>query len=223
MPGYYAAFSKDCRLLAVNYQDAGISIWDLAAKKERVHITIVRPRWAADLAFADGDRTLVTVMSKDKDHSKPGPTLWNYSIVHWDVVTGKELATHVLDPTIQFKSLSPDGRHAVFENQAGQTVFDTATGKSSFAIAFTVGSNGESIFSDDGSTLVSYNGNEIIALDVPSGTETKRLKFPLPNKHQLLVESLPLARQEAAGDRQDERNQSRGAAQSRIGKTHRPV
>jgi WD40 repeat protein len=170
----HVAFSKDGRLLAVDYEYAGVTLWDLPAKKERAHIPVSRPIFVRDMAFTEGDRTLVTVMEKFEGlESQPGPERWDCFAVRWEVSTGKRREAHVFDPTLQFKALSPDGRYAVLQNEEGQTVFDLATGKKAFAID----SNGGFIFSDDGSTLVSYHGDEITLWDVPSGRESRRFAF----------------------------------------------
>jgi WD40 repeat protein len=174
-PARHVAFSKDGRFLAVDYQNTGVTLWDLPSKKEQAHIPVTRPSWVDDMSFADDDRTFVTIMSTvtDRDIEGPGPSRWNHSAVRWEVSTGKKQVVHVFDPFLLFKALSPDGRHAVLQNEGGQTVFDLVTGKRAFA----TDSDGGFLFSEDSSTLVSYDGDQMCVWDVPSGKESRRFAF----------------------------------------------
>jgi WD40 repeat protein len=163
------AFSNDGRFLAVYHRERAVTVLDLPANKEQAHIT-VEPSYVHEMAFADGHQTLVTVTARltEKDIEA------NYSAIRWDVSTGRKQEVHVFEPFLQFKALSPDGRYAALQqNDVGQTVFDLATGKKLFAIA----SEGGFRFSDDGSTLVSYDGHQVSLWDVPSGRELRRFAF----------------------------------------------
>jgi len=171
-PADRIAFSNDGRFLAVYYREGGVTLWDLLANKEDAHIPII-PSYVHDMAFADGHRTLVTVVARSTDQDIKADR-WNYSAVRWDVSTGRKQVAHVFDPLLQFMALSPDGRYGVLQQyDVGQTVFDLGTGKKVFAIV----SDGGFRFSDDGSTLVSYNGDHLSLWDVPSGRELRRFEF----------------------------------------------
>ena len=163
-------FSSDGRLLAVRHPGTGASVWNLSAKKEQAHIRVSQPRWVYDMAFTDNDRALVAIIPSVTDEDRKAGRK-NCSAVHWDSSTGKEQASHVLDPFLRFKALSPDGRYAVFqEKDAAQAVFDLRTGDRVSSIdAF-----GGFRFSRDGSILVSYSGKRICLWDVRSGKQLKQ-------------------------------------------------
>ena len=108
----------------------------------------------SDIAFADGDRTLLAVMESVTDRDREAGR-FNCSLARWDLPTGKELEAHVFDPILEPRALSPDGRFALLhQNNVGQSVFDLTTGRKVFAL----NSSGEFVFSDDGSALASYSG-----------------------------------------------------------------
>jgi len=171
-PADHIAFSNDGRFLAVYYREKSVTLWDLLGNKEHVHISVA-PSYVHDMAFADGHQTLVTVVARMTDQDIEADR-WNYSAVRWDVSTGRKQEAHVFDPFLLFMALSPDGRYGVLQqNDVGQTVFDLATGKKAFAIV----SDGGFRFSDDGSTLVSYDGDHLSVWDVPSGRALRRFAF----------------------------------------------
>ena len=173
----HVAFSKDRHSIAIEYQDRGISIWDLEKGRERTFIPFGPGRWAEDLAFVDG-RTLGAIMAKSTvgDLDRPDRTLWNHWSVRWDAATGKELETQVFDPRHRFNALSPDGRYASLGTETSQTVFNLATGKLAFTSA--INDRGVFVFADDGSTLVAYTETALTVWDVPSGK--KSLQFANP-------------------------------------------
>ena len=125
------------------------------------------------MAFAGDDRTLISLMAEYTSRNQKA-NQWDYSAVRWEISTEKKLQTHVFDPFLRFKALSRDGRYAVMQKfMVGQTVFDLVTGKG----IFTVVGSGEFVFSDDVSTLVSYDGDEAWVWNVPSGKQLKHFVF----------------------------------------------
>ena len=100
----------------------------------------------SDIAFADGNRTLLAVMESVTDRDREAGR-FNCSVARWDLPTGKELEAHVFDPIPEPRALSPDGRFALLhQNNVGQSVFDLTSGRKVFAL----NSSGEFVFSDDG-------------------------------------------------------------------------
>jgi WD40 repeat protein len=167
------AFSGDGRMLAVYYARRGVALWDLSTKRDPWFLPNGLHTFVHDMAFAQGDRNLVTLMGRDAGPNQKADQ-WDYSADFWEVSTGKKLGTDVFDPTLLFKALSRDGRYAVMQKlMEGQMVFELATAKG----AFTVDGSGEFAFSDDVSTLVSYDGKQARVWDIPSGKELKRFVF----------------------------------------------
>jgi WD40 repeat protein len=95
-PARHVAFSNDGRLLAVYHSASGITLWDFLARKEQTHIPITRPYWLEEMTFAEGDQTLVTVLTRvsKEDVVGPGPDRWNHSAVRWRVSTGERQETY---------------------------------------------------------------------------------------------------------------------------------
>ena len=167
-----ASYSSDGHFLAVHYRWRGVILWEIAANKERTLITVSSPEYVIDMMYADGDRTLVTIMGQFMGlDGKAGQ--WHHSAVRWDASTGKKLAAHVFDPTLFFKALSPNGRYALLQASTGQTAFDLVTGKR----AFVIHGDGEFVFSNDSSALACYDGDEARVWDVPSGRQLKYFAF----------------------------------------------
>jgi WD40 repeat protein len=163
-PADRIAFSNDGHFLAVCYRDKGVTVWDLDANKQHVQIPVA-PNFVDEMAFDDGQRTLVTVLARRSEEDRKADR-WNYTAVHWEISTGAKLETHVFDPFLLLLALSPNGRYAILQqHKVGQIVFDLRTGKKAFAIKL----GGGFLFSDDGSTLVSYDGDHVSLWEVPAG------------------------------------------------------
>ncbi len=172
-PADRIAFSRNGRFIAVLYRSPGISIWDLGADKEKSQIPIAMPCWVRDLAFYDGLQSLVTIVARVTDEDRE-TGLKNYSVIRWEISTGMKQQSHVFDPFLRFKTISPDGRYAVFlQNATGHSVFDLMTGTK----ACEVDGAGGFCFSDDGSMLVAYDGKQASLWHIPSGKELRRLAF----------------------------------------------
>ena len=173
-PADRVTFSSDGALLAVFYRERGVAVWNLRTDSEQARILITDPKWVSDMAFADGGRSLVTMVASVTDEDRKGGRK-NYSAVHWDPSTGENQLTQAFDPFLTFKALSSDGRYVVLEQEAlANTVFDVSTGKKvSDVQAF-----GGFCFSADGSVVVSYSGRRIALWDVRSGTQLRRFAFP---------------------------------------------
>jgi len=184
-------FSKDGRSLVVYYQDRGISLWDLEAKKERGFIPIGRPPYLCDLAFTDGDRQLVAILAgaSEAAGARPGPPRWDASVVRWETATLKKRSTHTIDPLLQFKAIAPDGRFAAFRNETSQSVVDLATNQNVFTTE--AGPIDEFLFSDDGSIFIVYNFRAITVWDVTSGKQFRR--FESTTKRSMQPTSLSLS------------------------------
>jgi len=194
VPAHHIAFSDDGRTLAVVYPRRRVALWDVPTRKERNHIPIARGTWVAALAFADGDRTLVTVTSDGsiQNEREETSTRWDFSAVRWEVSTRRWLGDAVFDPFLAFVALAPDGRHAVFRDEDWYGVYDLATAAKLFGLdnSGSVYGHGSYIFSEDGATLVCYNRTRLSLLEVPSAKERKRFAFDLPTLDDLAQLSL---------------------------------
>jgi len=171
-------YSKQGRLLAVNYGARGMAIWDVPGKKVRVQL----PFDSIGVEFTDGDRTLLGLDLK-RGHS-PNPQDWHALTVRWDVATGKRLDTVDFGPSPVFRALSPDGRYAVLQDLDKFRVLSLATRKKLFDLP----DFGEFLFSEDGTTLVSYIRGRLSLLEVPSGKLLRHLGDHYPddsNSHSL--------------------------------------
>ena len=154
LPPTILPFRKDSGLLAVHYEHRGVTIWDLAAKG----ILRLSPILRMPLCMTWHSLATIGLISLMAEYTSRNQKAnqWDYSAVRWEISTEKKLQTHVFDPFLRFKALSRDGRYAVMQKfMVGQTVFDLVTGKG----IFTVVGSGEFVFSDDVSTLVSYDGD----------------------------------------------------------------
>jgi hypothetical protein len=58
------SFSSRGRYLAVLYGTTGVVVWDLVAKSEQMFIPVILPAYVIDMAFADGDQAVVSIMAK---------------------------------------------------------------------------------------------------------------------------------------------------------------
>ena len=173
-PADRIAFSSDSRLLAVFYRGSGVSIWDIDGQKEKVYLRIVQPSWVSAMAFTPQNQSLVTLVPTVTDEDIRSGRL-NYSAIHWDPVTGAEQTTRLLDPSLDLKAMSIDGRYVVMERKAlANMVFDTSTGET----VSTIEAFGGFCFSADNTAVVSYSGTRVAVWDVASGRQLKRFVFP---------------------------------------------
>jgi WD40 repeat protein len=173
VPGDSIAFSSDGHLLAVYYRNRSLTIWDLPANKERSLVRVAAPSYVTHMAFTDGNRTLLTITQTVRDRDLRAQH-WNSSATRWDVSTGNKQGEHDFDPVLEAKALSPRGRFALFHREGvGQTGFILETGEKAFAIV----SSGEFVFSDDGSALASYDGDQASLWAVPSGRLLRHFDF----------------------------------------------
>ena len=165
------AFSKDSRSLAGIQAPRG-HYMGLGREKDLAFLPNTSHAFVHDMAFAGDDRILFRSWPNTPVGTKK-PTSGIIRPSDGDL-DGEELQTHVFDPFLRFKALSRDGRYAVMQKfMVGQTVFDLVTGKG----IFTVVGSGEFVFSDDVSTLVSYDGDEAWVWNVPSGKQLKHFVF----------------------------------------------
>jgi len=176
-------FSSDGRTLAAAYPGRSIVLWDIPAGEERSRIPIAREIWVADLAFADGGRSLVAVTVRAPDDD-PAPARFIYSVARWDILSGERRGDVDLGPRTPLVAFSPDGRHAVFRDSDKDryAVYDLATGAEVLGLdnPGSLYGYGSYAFSADGATLVCYNRSRLSLLEVPSGKERKRLPFIPP-------------------------------------------
>lgn len=165
------SFSTDGGLLAVTYRGRGVVVWDLHAQKELSHIYVSHPDHVAGAAITDDSLRLVTVTTRIGNSPRENE-LGNHSVTTWDIATAVKHDAHMLDPILEFKALAPNSKYAVFmRKDVDHVLYDVMAAK----IAFTIDTDGGYCFSNDSSTLVSYDGRRIKLWDVPSGTVTRDL------------------------------------------------
>ena len=59
----HVAFARNGQSLAVAYEEPEkVAVWDLLTDAEKAHIPVPPGCWVGDLAFVEGDRTLVTIL-----------------------------------------------------------------------------------------------------------------------------------------------------------------
>jgi WD40 repeat protein len=156
------AFSRDGRCLAVEHHQTGVTVWDLDSGNEQAHVPMPAPKsWVNGLAFADGHRTLVAILTvpSGKEARVVNDVLEirnDHSVIRWDVATDKNAGTFVFDPFFMFRAISPNGRYAVLQHRKGQDIFDLTTDRR----VCTIDDIGGFVFSEDGSTL--SNSAELI-------------------------------------------------------------
>jgi outer membrane protein assembly factor BamB len=165
-------FSGDGKLIAAGaFQGSTISVFDVAAAKEKVRLQLPHENYDYTLAFSADCRTLVSAGREDE------------MIRTWDVVTGKQLS-EIKKPMKYFMALSPGGKRAVFSDRGlGNTLaaFDVATGKMLWQVkgwdrAYLT-SIGACAFSPDGKTLAIHGGNqEVHAWDAETGAMIRELQ-----------------------------------------------
>jgi WD40 repeat protein len=164
------AFSKGGQYLAVSYA-RGITIWGMPGMRESVRIAI--ERFGMPMVFTDGDTALLALLTIPTDDASV-PKGWNHQVVRWDISSGKRRSTVEFGLRSLFQALSPDGRYAVLEvkDERGNDkwgVFDLNTRVK----VFELNGFGDWVFSEDGSALISWKGNRVSLLDVPSGKDIK--------------------------------------------------
>jgi WD40 repeat protein len=166
--GSDVAFSKDGRFLGSFFGPGNVTVYDVATRKQRVSIRVSKPGWFAGMAFRAGTAKLVIVTGVILESGLP-----SYTSARWDVLTGKKEETHEYFRGLQFRTISPDGHYVLLQNGREQVTYDSGTGKQ----VFTVVEGGQSRFSDDGSILVSYDGEQVTRRAVPSGETLRKIEF----------------------------------------------
>ena len=142
------AFSKDGRLLAVEYPLRGIGLWGVDDKRQLVHIPMSPSEWVVDMVFTDDSQALVAVFGGRGDGKEElGVFRWNHTSAQLDAASGRRQGTVVFDPALVFKALSSNGRWAVMQSnrtragkvpmtgdEIGQDLYDVTSGKRLFAV-----------------------------------------------------------------------------------------
>jgi WD40 repeat protein len=169
-------FSPDGKLLAAgSRQSSTISIFDVAAKKERVRLQLPGDSYEYQLAFTADGRRLVSAGREDD------------MVRVWDIVTGKQVR-ELKKPMGRCLALAPGGKRVALADQYRTTIrlFDVDTGKL-FPVADREDGRRRSLpveavaFCPDGRTFAIHEGlrspgvPEVKVLDVETGTLTRRL------------------------------------------------
>jgi WD40 repeat protein len=159
-------FSPDGKLLAAGvFQGSTISVFDVAAAKEKVRLQLPHNNYDYHLAFSADCRTLVSAGREDD------------MIRTWDMVTGKQIR-EIKKPMKYLMAFSRGGKRAVFCNRGlGSTLaaFDLNTEKvvwkvDGFAKEQRVSGIGACAFSPDGKTLAVHGTNrEVQVWDAETG------------------------------------------------------
>jgi RNA polymerase sigma factor (sigma-70 family) len=161
-------FSPDGKTVAVGNLDSVIHLYDTPTGKELATSAGGHREWLSFMAFADHDRTILSISSEGL-------------IRQWDLATAKAVREFREEGMYSYcGDLSPDGRTLVSGEQAGAHLFNWATGKKLrvlkghkrqlFAVAF----------SPRGDILASAANldQSIILWDVTSGKEARRIVTP---------------------------------------------
>jgi len=159
-------FSPDGKLLAAgSFQGSTISIFDVAAAKEKVRLQLPHNNYDYHLTFSPDCRTLVSAGREDD------------MIRTWDVVTGKQIR-EIKKPLKHLMALSPGGKRGVFCYRglgSDLAAFDLNTGKAvwkadGFRRENPVSGVGACAFSPDGKTLAVHGTNrEVQVWDAETG------------------------------------------------------
>ncbi len=158
-------FSPDGKLLAAgSFMSSTISIFNVAAMKEKVRLQLPHNNYDYHLTFAADCRTLVSAGREDA------------MIRTWDVVTGKQIR-EVRKPARNLMALAPGGKRAVFNDRGGSkaSAYDLENGKmiwkvDTFAGKHFVINMNTAAFSPDGKTLAIHGGNaEVQIWDAATG------------------------------------------------------
>jgi WD40 repeat protein len=164
------AYSKSGQYVAVGYGGV-ITVWKTSEWKKIAHFTYNGSLRL--MTFADGDATLVVVLSADAAEKSGSFDMGHTMVCRWDASSGRPLSTVDFGSEGIFKVLSPSGRHGVIMfGKEGTGVYDLTTHRNILTNQSKV-NIGNSIFSEDGSTLITYRNRRISILEAPSGVEIK--------------------------------------------------
>jgi WD40 repeat protein len=167
------AFSKGGRALAAAHS-RGVSIWAVPDGKEIARI----PQLGGvnNMVFTDADRTLVAKRLESLDGHRNPPES-HYVVASWDVSSGRLLTSVDFAADRWVRDISPDGRYGITHDlPANDTgIYDLTTRAKLFGLP----KFGDAVFSDDGSTTVHLEGNELSIWEVPSGKALKRFDLTL--------------------------------------------
>jgi WD40 repeat protein len=172
LAGGYVVYSKDGRSMATS-SGRGISIWSVPDGKTPKRIS--RERSVVKLVFTDADRKL---LGEHLPSDKIGPQDHRSVIIRWDVSSGERLSAVEFGVGQYLKTISPDGRYGVVDDFQAESmgVYDLTTRAKIFGLP----KYGDFIFSDDGSTIVRFETNQLSITDIPSGKQVKRFDVPPP-------------------------------------------
>jgi WD40 repeat protein len=164
---YRMAFSPDGMLLAVPENSGAIVLWDVMTGKPR-HVLKGPANPATQLAFVPGGKTLIAVHGKK---GKAGPV----SVVkHWEVATGQERLSFILEDTGTNRALSADGRILVtvhgYPNKTAK-VWDLSTRKQIASLQLLVSRDISAAAVTPDGKLVALGGGpgEVRLFELPSG------------------------------------------------------
>jgi WD40 repeat protein len=169
--GYFRqlVFSPDGKVIAAGLmQGTTVSLFDVAAGKERLRLQMPEKNYDYHLAFSADGRTIVSEGREDE------------MIRTWDAVTGRQLR-EVKKPAQMFLAFAPGGKEMIFTDRglAGDLeVFEVATGKRIRQIK-DVSDCRSCTFSKDGKLLAVHGGFGAVALwDPATGKMVRQLREP---------------------------------------------
>jgi WD40 repeat protein len=168
--GCTLSFSKSGRLLAGAYADR-ITIWDIALGKIAARLPLES---SGDLTFTEGDRTLLA-LAIPKDYA-PGPQGYNPLIVRFDVASGKQTSSDQLGLNTIGPLVARDGRYAAIEVNDAWGIYDLTTRAKVAGLKRA----DRFVFSGNGATLVSFGGNRLSVMQVPSARELRHFELDPP-------------------------------------------
>jgi WD40 repeat protein len=183
------AVSPDSKTLATVCVTS-IFLWDIPGAQRRELVNRSKVLFSAGMFTVDGKK-LRTIGTQ---HGVPKGTL-DLIAQLWDVATGKELESRVLQSakTVQVPSISPDGRFLAFAPPLAPDVdvIDLEMPDKPTALAHKPKNVDRLVFSPDGKSLATLGRDgKLIVWDVASGAATAECQFRvLPNRWLFLAYS----------------------------------